>query len=83
MTATAFSIQGSSMCADLHCPHLALEAGIALYAWGAGLMPLFVAPVSEEFGRRPVYLSALAFLWIFHVLQAVYVYTYSWKSDGS
>jgi predicted MFS family arabinose efflux permease len=71
MTASAFAIQAGDMCKTLHCPRFGAEAGIALYAWGAGVMPLFVAPVSEEFGRRPVYLVALAFLWIFHVLQAV------------
>ncbi|KLT43436.1 MFS general substrate transporter [Cutaneotrichosporon oleaginosum] len=71
ITASAFSIQSGAMCEDLNCPHLGAEAGIALYAWGAGIMPLFVAPVSEEFGRRPVYLVALFFLLVFHVLQAV------------
>lgn len=71
MTASAFAIQVGAMCNQLHCPPMAGEAGIALYAWGAGIMPLFVAPVSEEFGRRPVYLTALVFLWLFHVVQAV------------
>lgn len=71
MTASAFSIQVAAMCEELHCPHLGAEAGIALYAWGAGIMPLFVAPVSEEFGRRPVYLIALGLLWVFHLVHAV------------
>ncbi|GMK59838.1 hypothetical protein CspeluHIS016_0900550 [Cutaneotrichosporon spelunceum] len=71
MTASAFAIQAGDMCADLHCPRLGAEAGIGLYAWGAGVMPLFVAPVSEEFGRRPVYLCALALLWLFHLMQGL------------
>ncbi|BEI79799.1 hypothetical protein CcaverHIS002_0103280 [Cutaneotrichosporon cavernicola] len=71
MTASAFAIQSGAMCEDLHCPHLGAEAGIGLYAWGAGVMPLFVAPVSEEFGRRPVYLCALFMLWMFHLMQGL------------
>lgn len=53
MTASAFAVQSGPMCEDLKCYPLGAATGIAMYAWGAALMPLVVAPVSEEIGRRP------------------------------
>ncbi|WOO83005.1 Efflux pump atB [Vanrija pseudolonga] len=70
-TASAFSISAGTMCSHLHCRKFEAEAGIALYAWGAGIFPLIVAPLSEEFGRHPVYMFALIMLFVFHLANGV------------
>jgi len=72
-TATAFAVSVGATCKQLGCTTPQAQAGIALYAWGAGVMPLFVAPISEEFGRRPVYLGAMFVFWLFHIANAVWV----------
>lgn len=66
-TASAFAISAASMCKELGCSTIEAQAGIGLYAWGAGIMPLFIAPISEELGRRPVYLAAAVTFLLFHV----------------
>ncbi|TXT10572.1 hypothetical protein VHUM_02077 [Vanrija humicola] len=70
-TASAFSIQAGSMCSQLGCRKFEVEAGIALYAWGAGIFPLIVAPLSEEFGRHPIYMFALIVVFVFHLSNGV------------
>ncbi|KAL1409161.1 hypothetical protein Q8F55_005990 [Vanrija albida] len=70
-TASAFAISVGSTCDALHCRKFEPEAGVALYAWAAGIFPLIVAPLSEEFGRRPVYLFALIALFVFHLANGV------------
>jgi hypothetical protein len=58
-TTAAFSISAKSMCAELGCKTLHIEAGIALYCWGFGMAPLVLAPVSEELGRKWTYITAV------------------------
>ncbi|RXK37531.1 hypothetical protein M231_05252 [Tremella mesenterica] len=61
---TAFSVSGysigiESMSRDLGCTTLQAQVGLGLYAWGFGIAPLVLAPISEEFGRRWAYLVAI------------------------
>ncbi|TID18249.1 major facilitator superfamily protein [Venturia nashicola] len=44
---------------------------IAIFVLGFGLGPLFLAPLSEEFGRRIVYTMSLALFTIFSALSAL------------
>lgn len=67
-TASAFPISAGTMCEELGCSTIEAQAGIGLYAWGAGIMPLFIAPISEELGRRPIYLAAAVTFLLFHVM---------------
>ena len=63
------------MIRDLHCTNFQATIGFSMFALGFGVTPLFTAPFSEEFGRRPLYLvSAVGFL-AMHILVAVYGYT--------
>lgn len=70
-TTSAFSISAGSMCEDLGCSTLEVEAGIALYCWGFALAPLFLAPLSEELGRKWTYISAVIVFWIFHLMMTL------------
>ncbi|KAF5355343.1 hypothetical protein D9758_006075 [Tetrapyrgos nigripes] len=52
-----------SMTRDLNCTSFQATVGLSLYALGFGVIPLFTASFSEEFGRYPLYLfSAVGFL---------------------
>lgn len=60
------------MIRDLNCTDFQATIGFSMFALGFGVTPLFTAPFSEEFGRRPLYLvSAVGFL-AMHILVAVY-----------
>ena len=57
---------------DLNCTDFQATIGFSVFALGFALTPLFTAPFSEEFGRRPLYLvSGVGFL-AMHTLIAVY-----------
>ena len=38
--------------------------GLALYVFGLGLSPMFLGPLSEFYGRRPIYILAYIFFTI-------------------
>jgi MFS family permease len=60
------------MTQDLNCTDFQATIGLSVFPLGFGLTPLFTAPFSEEFGRRPIYLvSGVGFL-AMHALVAVY-----------
>ncbi|TXT07257.1 hypothetical protein VHUM_03427 [Vanrija humicola] len=70
-TTTAYSISEESMCRDLHCTNLQFASGIALYAWGFGIAPLMLAPLSEEFGRKWTYATACFLFFILHLMMTL------------
>ncbi|KAI9440428.1 major facilitator superfamily domain-containing protein [Lactarius indigo] len=59
-----------SMTRDLNCTDFQATIGFSVFPLGFALTPLFTAPFSEEFGRRPLYLvSGVGFL-AMHILLA-------------
>ena len=42
--------------AELNVPQLAVVGGLSLYVAGLEIGPLFLGPLSEFYGRRPIYL---------------------------
>ncbi|KAH9046570.1 MFS general substrate transporter [Lactarius hengduanensis] len=68
--ASSYNFGFPSMTRDLHCTHFQATIGFSAFPLGFALTPLFTAPFSEEFGRRPLYLvSGVGFL-AMHVLLA-------------
>ncbi|KAH9004583.1 major facilitator superfamily domain-containing protein [Lactarius hatsudake] len=68
--ASSYNFGFPSMTQDLHCTHFQATIGFSVFPLGFALTPLFTAPFSEEFGRRPLYLvSGVGFL-AMHVLLA-------------
>ena len=59
------------MTRDLHCSMLLANVGLTLYAVGFGIVPLVTAPLSEEFGRRPLYLISGVGFTLMHVMEAL------------
>jgi MFS family permease len=52
------------MDAEFHWSRLVSTLGISTYVLGIGVGPMFLGPLSEFFGRRPIYLVA----WTLYVL---------------
>ncbi|GMK56019.1 hypothetical protein CspeluHIS016_0210750 [Cutaneotrichosporon spelunceum] len=65
---SAFPISAPSMVAELGTSEQNVSAGVALYAFGFGLFPLFLAPISEEFGRKWTYIFSVFCFCLFHLL---------------
>ncbi|KAL1406579.1 hypothetical protein Q8F55_008285 [Vanrija albida] len=70
-TISVFPISAPSMCAELGCSQLEVSAGVAVYTWGFAIAPLFLAPLSEELGRRWTYIAAVGLFWLFHIQMAL------------
>ena len=49
---------------EFHCSSLVSTLGLALFVWGLGLSPMVLGPISEFYGRRPVYIGAFVFFTI-------------------
>jgi hypothetical protein len=61
----------SSMKPDLDCTQLQAALGISTYCLGFGFVPLFSAPLSEEFGRRPLYIISIIGFSLTHLMIAL------------
>jgi hypothetical protein len=42
---------------------LQMTAGLSLFIWGLGFGPLLFSPLSEFYGRKPIYVCSLGFSW--------------------
>lgn len=63
---TAFGQGSESMIRDLACSQEFATLGLSIFPLGFGLGPLFTAPLSEAYGRYPLYVvSALLYLVFF------------------
>ncbi|KDQ59492.1 hypothetical protein JAAARDRAFT_153379 [Jaapia argillacea MUCL 33604] len=52
---------------DLHVSEEVAVLGISLYVLGFGLGPLLFAPMSEMYGRRPIFLVTLSIFTLLHI----------------
>jgi len=52
--------------AEFHVSRLAVTVGLSIFVCGLGLGPMFLGPLSEFYGRRPIYLCAFGmyFVWL-------------------
>ncbi|WWC86940.1 uncharacterized protein L201_001820 [Kwoniella dendrophila CBS 6074] len=71
MNVGAFSIGMDSLIRDLGCTREQAAYGLGIYNFGFAIVPLLLAPLSEEFGRRWTYVIAVVLYLIFLVMMAV------------
>jgi MFS family permease len=66
-TSAVFSPAVSAVAEELSCSRLISTLGLSLFIGGVGIGPLLFAPLSEFFGRKPIYLASLLlyFIWLF------------------
>ncbi|KAF2687512.1 MFS general substrate transporter [Lentithecium fluviatile CBS 122367] len=68
LTATAFAPAAPSLRTEFHITNLTLSAlTVTIYLLGFALGPLVIAPLSEHYGRRPVYSVCLTMSVLFLV----------------
>lgn len=51
--------------AEFNVPQLAVVGGLSLYVAGLGIGPLLLGPLSEFYGRRPIYLVSFSLFTLF------------------
>lgn len=66
-TSAAYSPALSAVAEEFSCSRLISTLGLSLFTAGLGIGPLLFAPLSEFFGRKPIYLVSLLlyFVWLF------------------
>ncbi|KAG2110587.1 major facilitator superfamily domain-containing protein [Suillus discolor] len=55
----SFAMGYDSMIQDLSCTRFQATVAYSLYSLGFGIVPLFTSALSEEIGRRPIYLVSV------------------------
>ena len=69
--ASTFAMGFASMEKDLDCTQFQATISLAVYPLGFALFPLVLAPLSEEFGRQPMYVVSTFILTMMHVGMAL------------
>lgn len=64
------SIYGQ-MTKEFHCSKIVATLGLSLFIMGLGLGPMLLGPLSEFYGRRPIYLVSFLFFIIWIIPSAV------------
>ncbi|KAF2641112.1 benomyl/methotrexate resistance protein [Massarina eburnea CBS 473.64] len=68
-------VSSSSLCVQLipefHTSRLVCTIGLSLFVAGLGTGPMVLSPLSEFFGRRPIYICSFTFFLIFTIPCAV------------
>ncbi|CAN6649754.1 probable drug/proton antiporter Yhk8p [Trichomonascus vanleenenianus] len=67
---SAWSIASQSIQDHFHASHEVVVLGISLYVFALATGPMITAPLSETFGRRPLYLVGYALFLAFQFLTA-------------
>jgi len=71
ISVSGYSISVSAIQAELRCSRLLALAGISTYTVMFGVAPLLLAPLSEIYGRRIVYLASTTVYTLFQIPQAL------------
>lgn len=50
---------------DMHVSQIVAILGLSLFVGGLGIGPMFLGPMSEFFGRRPIYLTSFTLFTLF------------------
>jgi len=58
-TSSLFTSTYGQITADFECSELVATIGLSLFIAGLGLGPMLLAPLSEFYGRRPIYIISL------------------------
>ncbi|CAG8234010.1 unnamed protein product [Penicillium salamii] len=56
---------------EFHISQIVATLGLSFFIWGLGLGPLILAPLSEFYGRRPIYIASLFFFLVWLIPCAV------------
>lgn len=71
ITVSGYSIAAKTIAAQLNTSVELSLAGISLFTLTFGVAPLLLAPLSEVWGRRWIYIASAFVFWIFHIPMAL------------
>ncbi|CUS10762.1 unnamed protein product [Tuber aestivum] len=64
-TSSMYTSTYRQVTAEFNVPQLAAVGGLSLYVAGLGIGPMFLGPLSEFYGRRPIYLISFSLFTLF------------------
>jgi multidrug resistance protein len=70
-TSSVYTSTYGQITAEFNCSVIIATLGLSLFVLGLGLGPMFLAPLSEFYGRRPIYLWSFSFFVIWLIPSAV------------
>ncbi|KAK0488558.1 MFS general substrate transporter [Armillaria novae-zelandiae] len=70
-TAAGYNLGFDSMTRDLNCTRFQATIGLSTYTLGFGIVPIFTAAFSEEFGRQPLYIVSAGGFFIMYIMVAL------------
>lgn len=70
-TSSIYTSTYSQITAEFQCSTIVATLGLSLFVIGLGLGPMFLSPLSEFYGRRPIYLVSFSFFLIWLIPSAV------------
>lgn len=56
---------------EFHCSRIVATLGLSLFIMGLGIGPMLLGPLSEFYGRRPIYIASFSFFVIWLIPSAV------------
>lgn len=71
VAASAYSQAMDGIQADLHSSHLLTVSGISFFTFAVAIFPTILAPLGEQFGRRPVYVITFALFFLSFIPNAL------------
>lgn len=71
ISVSGYAISASVIQEELQCSRELALAGISVYTVMFGISPLFLAPLSEVYGRRNVYILSATVYTVFQIPQAI------------
>ncbi|EAW13822.1 MFS transporter [Aspergillus clavatus NRRL 1] len=66
-----YAVTYEQLTKELDCSPIVATLGLSFFIWGLGIGPLFLAPLSEFYGRRWIYIISFAFFLIWLIPCAV------------
>lgn len=70
-TSSLYTMTYDQLDREFGSPRIVATLGLSLFVFGLGLSPMVLGPLSEFFGRRPIYIGAFVFFTIWLVPCAV------------
>src|SRR6266704_3350608 len=67
LCAGGYSSGASQIAEEFSAPNEVVVLGLSMYVLGLGLGPLILAPLSEHWGRSPIYVWSFLLLTLLHI----------------
>jgi multidrug resistance protein len=70
-TSSIYTSTYTQITKEFHCSKIVATLGLSMFIMGLGIGPMLLGPLSEFYGRRPIYLASFSFFLIWLIPSAV------------